>query len=213
MVAVDPSNNTAYITQNGITIADATTVDVQGTLSGTFPIPDAPAPNYAAIESAVIPHQQRLFVSLNNGFPGSNNGNVLAVYNLASGQMIAQEMEHSVSGFAVDETTGEVISPRNDIHTSASVKYDTRGSVLQRLDGNSGIALIDPLRERVYLFYWDTQGHLNVFDSGLNFLGAASFPEITAPPAVLIDPERDRVLVTLSIVCKRLGARGTMHQG
>jgi hypothetical protein len=45
LAAVDPVNNIVYLTQNGITLADATTLDVQGTLSGTFSVPGAPVPN------------------------------------------------------------------------------------------------------------------------------------------------------------------------
>jgi len=44
LVAVDPVNNKAYVTQVGITIADATTLVVQGTLSGTFLGPMPPSP-------------------------------------------------------------------------------------------------------------------------------------------------------------------------
>jgi hypothetical protein len=90
-------------------------------------------PNYAAVDAAIDPRRQRLFVSLNNGIPGSNNGNELAVYDLASGQVIRQDAERSVGGLAVDETTGAVFSPRSHIATLAVVKYDTQGQVLRRL--------------------------------------------------------------------------------
>ena len=111
-------------------------------------------PNYSAVDAAVIPQQQRLFVSLNNGIPGSNNGNIVAVYDLRTGQVIAQDLERSVSGFAVDETTGAVFSPRSHIGTAAIVKYDAQGHVLKRLDGLSGLALVDPAHDRVYLCQW-----------------------------------------------------------
>jgi len=43
-----------------------------------------------------------LYVSLNNGIPGSNNGSGLAIYDLVSGQSIAEDGERSVNSIAVD---------------------------------------------------------------------------------------------------------------
>ncbi len=195
LVTVDPFNNKAYITQIGVTIADATTLDTVGTLSGTFPVPNGLVPNYSAVEAVVIPHQQRLFVSLNNGIPGSNNGNVLAAYDLASGQVIAQDMERSVSGFAVDATNGEVIAPRAYISTAAIVKYDAQGRMLRRLDGASGRAQIDPQHKRVYLVEGSDPWCLKVFDRDLNFLGMIDLPGSAAPQGFIFDAERDRLLI------------------
>jgi photosystem II stability/assembly factor-like uncharacterized protein len=196
LVAVDAINNRIYVTQNGVTIADATTLEVQGILSGTFPVPGAPVPHYTAIDAAVLPPQQRLFVSLNNGIPGSNNGNVLAVYHLPSGQMIAQDGERSVSGFAVDETTGEVISPRSHIATRAIVKYDSQGNVLKRLDGLAGLARIDPVHDRVYLFEGNEVGQIVTLDRELNLLGVSTYPGSEAGTAfAIVDTERDHLYV------------------
>jgi hypothetical protein len=149
LVTVDPLNDKVYITQIGVIIADATTLDQVGTLSGTFPLPNGLVPNYSAVEAALDPQRQRLFVRLNNGIPGSNNGNILAVYNLDSGQLIARDMERSVSGFVVDETAGVVFSPRNYIDTTAIVKYDAQGDVLKRLAGLSGLVQVDQEHDRV----------------------------------------------------------------
>ncbi len=195
-VAVDPELNKAYIVQNGITIADATTLDVQGTLTGTFPIPEAPVPNYVAVDAAVLPQQQRLFVSLNNGIPGSNNGNVVAVYDLTTGQVIVQDPERNASGFAVDETTGVVFSPRSHIATFAIVKYDAQGRVLKRLDGLSGLAQVDAAHDRVYLFERGEVGRIVTFDRDLNLLGVSTYPASGAGTQfAIVDPERDRLYV------------------
>jgi hypothetical protein len=194
LVAIDPLTNKAYLTQDGITFADATTLDVQGTLSGTFPVPNAPIPNYSAVEAAIDPQRQRLFISLNNGIPGSNNGNVLAVYDLTSGQVIAQDGERSVSGFAVDETTGEVISPRSHIATRAIVKYDSQGNALKRLDGLAGLVQIDPGHDRVYLFEGNEVGQIVTLDRELNLLGVSTYPVSEAGTAfALVDAGRDRL--------------------
>jgi hypothetical protein len=195
-VSIDPVNNKAYIIQNGIIIADATTLDVQGTLSGTFTVPNAPVPNYSAVEAAIDPQRQRLFVSLNNGIPGSNNGNVTSIYDLISGQVIAQDGERSVGGFAVDDTTGAVFSPRNYIAMKAVVKYDPQGQVLKRLDGLSGLAQVDPEHDRVYLFERDEAGQIVTLDRDLNLLGVSTYPASKAGTQFAIaDPERDRLYV------------------
>jgi photosystem II stability/assembly factor-like uncharacterized protein len=194
LVTVDPLNNRVYLTQIGVTIADATTLDKVGTLSDTFPVPNGLVPNYSAVEAVVIPQQQRLFVSLNNGIPGSNNGNILAVYNLDSGQLIARDMERSVSGFVVDETVGVVFSPRNYIDTTAIVKYDAQGNELKRLDGLSGLALVDPAHDRVYVFGQGAAAQVATFDRDLNFLGVSNYPASEAGTQfALVDAERDRL--------------------
>jgi photosystem II stability/assembly factor-like uncharacterized protein len=195
-VVVDPLNNKAYIIQNGITVANATTLDVQGTLSGTFAVPDAPVPNYSAVEAAIDPQRQRLFISLNNGIPGSNNGNVMSVYDLADGQMIAQDVERSVGGFAVDGATGAVFSPRSHINTQAIVKYDPQGNVLRRLDGLSGLAQVDAAHDRVYLFERGEAGRIVTFDRDLDLLGVSTYPASGAGTQfAIVDPERDRLYV------------------
>ncbi len=195
-VAADPVLNKAYIVQNGITIAEATTLDVQGTLSGTFPILEAPMPNYAAVAAVVLPQQQRLFVSLNNGIPGSNNGNVVAVYDLTTNQVIRQDLERSASGFAVDETTGAVFSPRSHIATFAMVKYDAQGHPLKRLDGLSGLAQVDAVHDRVYLFERGEVGRIVIFDRDLNLLGVSTYPASgVGTQFAIVDPERDRLYV------------------
>ncbi|HTP10668.1 MAG TPA: hypothetical protein VMP08_20585 [Anaerolineae bacterium] len=196
LVVADPSNNKAYITQDGITVADATTLDRQGTLSGTFPIPDMPGPNDTAVDAAVMPQQQRLFVSLNNGIPGSNGGNVLAVYDLASEQVIQRDAERSVSDFGVDEANGTVFSSRSNMGTNAIVKYDSQGDVLKRLDGLSGFAQVDAMHDRVYLFERGEAGRIVTFDRDLNLLGVATYPASGAGTQfAIIDPERDRLYV------------------
>jgi len=196
LVVVDPLNNRAYVTQNGVTIADATTLEALGTLSGTFSIPDAPVPNYTAVDAAIDPRRQRLFVSLNNGVPGSNNGNVLFVYDLASKQVIAQDFERSVSGFAVDEAAGAVFSPRSHIAAQAVVKYDAQGSVLKRLDSLSGLAQADPAHDRLYLFENGAGGQIATFDRELNLLGLSAYPSGGAGAQfAIVDAERDRLYV------------------
>ena len=192
-VAVDTGRNTVYVTQHGVIRVDAETLEVQGTLSGTFPA--LPESSQIAIEAASLPAPQRLFVSLNNGIPGSNNGNTLAVYDLVTGQVIAQDLERSIDGFAIDEAHDTVYASRGNLSAVTTMKYDAQGRVLARLDGTTGAVLVDPQHDRVYLFQQSNHSSLKVLDGDLNFMGAVSFPEITTSQALLLDPERDRILV------------------
>ena len=75
--------------------------------------------------------------------------------------MIAQDVERSVSGFAVDETTGKCSRRAATSIRQAIVKYDSQGNVLKRLDGLSGLAQVDPVHDRVYLFERRTSGGLS----------------------------------------------------
>ncbi len=193
---IDPSNNKIYVVQDGITIADATTLDVQGTLSGTSAIHGAPGFNTSAVDAAIDPRRQRLWVSLNNGIPGSNNGNILAVYDLATRHVIAQDAERSVSGLALDETTGDVFSPRSYMDTQAIVKYDPQGTVLKRLDGLSGLAQVDAAHDRVYLFERGEAGRVVTFDRDLNLIGVSAYPANGAGTQfAIVDPKRDRLYI------------------
>ncbi len=198
VVAVDVTNNRAYITQGGVYIADATTLDALGVVSGTFGIPGGPAPNFSAVDAAVDPARQRLWVSLNNGIPGSNNGNVLSVYDLASGQVITQDMERSVIGIAIDPRTSAAFIPHAHLATSATVKYDAQGRPLQRLENASGLVQIDAAHDRVYVLDFYDVPSLKVLDGDLNFLGQVQFTGIDQVRSFVVDSTRDRLYALLA---------------
>ena len=197
LVAVDVVNDQLYIAHAGIYLADANTLDVSGTLSGTVPTPNGLVPNYAAVDAAIDPARQRLWVSMNNGIHGSNNGNVLYVYDLATGQQINQDPERSIFSLAIDSTTGEAFIPRGHLATNAIVKYDVQGQPVERLENAAGPLQLDAEHDRVYVLSADAAPGLKVIDRELNYLGFAAFPDLDQARSLLADPQRDHLYVLL----------------
>ena len=194
--AIDPLNNKLYLTQNGVTRLDATTLEPLDTLSGTVPIENGLIPNYAAVDAALDPQRQRLWVSLNNGIPGSNNGNVLAVYDLASGQVLTRDEERSVIIGAIDPHSGEAVVPRSHLAGWATVKYDAQGRRLKRLDDLAGLAVqIDPATQHVYMLDANDGGPLFTLDRDLNLLGLTPLTNGAGWHGILFDAKRDRLYV------------------
>jgi photosystem II stability/assembly factor-like uncharacterized protein len=199
--AIDPLNRQLYLTQSGVTRLDATTLEPLESLSGTVPIENGLVPNYAAGDAVLDPQRQRLFVSLNNGIPGSNNGNVLAVYDLTTGQVLERDEERSITALAVDPLSGEAVAPRIHLANWATVKYDAQGRRLKRLDDLAGLAVqINPATRHVFVL--DAAGGgpqasaaLFTLDRDLNMLGLTPLNGNAGWHAMLFDPERDRLYV------------------
>lgn len=191
----DPTTGKVYIVHAGVYIADANSLEVSSILSGTMPTPGGLVPNFAAVDAAIDPARRRLFVSLNNGIPGSNNGNGLSVYNLSTGQLINQDGERSVSGIAVDPQSGRAYVPRSYMSSAAIVKYDSEGRKIARLDSPAGDVQIDPARDRVYVLSWWVQPRLVVLDSDLNYLGETRIDVNPDSLTSYFDPQRDRLYV------------------
>ncbi len=150
-----------------------------------------------AVDAAIDSTRQRLFVSLNNGVPGSNNGNILYVYDLTTGQLINQDYERSISSLALDRATGTAFAPRSYMSSLAIVKYDAQGGALRRLDGAGGKIKIDPIHNRVYAlsFY---PSRFVVFDRDLNYGGEVAIDQAAGLVDFAVDAPRDRLLVLTS---------------
>ncbi len=191
----DPVTGKLYIVHAGVYVADADSLEISGTLSGTVPTPGDLVPNYAAVDAAIDPARQHLFVSVNNGIPGSNNGSVMYVYNLAAGRLIAQDGERSVLNIALDPQAGEAYVPRSHMASAAIVKYDAQGQMLRRLDNIMGYAQVDALHRRVYLLDDWHQSRLVVLDTDLNYLAEVRFDSEGYSPTFYFDAKRDRLYV------------------
>jgi photosystem II stability/assembly factor-like uncharacterized protein len=189
---VDPTTNKVYIVQGGVYVADAGTLAGQGLLPDTFA--NTPESASSAVDAALDPQRQRLFVSLNNGIPGSNNGNILQVYDLALGQLIGQDNELSVETLAIDPQTGKAIIPRRHSRTAATVQYDTQGHILKRVDDLVGTAVqIDPISRRIYLLEPADAPALLTLDDDLNLLGVAPLEQDVGYRSLLFDSQRERL--------------------
>lgn len=193
----DANTGRVYLVHAGVYVAEADTLDVTGTLSGTLPEPGALGYSLYAIDAAIDPAQRRLFVSLNNGIPGSNNGNVLRVFDLDSGRIVAEDFERSVLNLDIDTSSGETYVPRSHLAGAALVKYDAQGRVLKRLDNAVGRVQVDPVHDRVYVLN-SYPPRLLVLDRQLNYRGEISAASLPAPIDFTVDPARDRIYVLSS---------------
>src|SRR3972149_5964878 len=190
----DSTGGKTYIVRSGIFIADAQSLEVTGSISGTVAGPDAFETNYSATDAANDQPRQRLYVSLNNGIPGSNNGSGLAIYDLTSGQSIASDGERSVNSIAVDAVDGTVCVSRIYMDTRSIVKYDGQGRKLRRLDGLAGEVQIDHGRNRIYVYDPWSRPRIVVLDLELNYLGETRLDGVDGL-AFVFDVQRDRLLV------------------
>ncbi len=192
----DAVTGQVYLVHAGVYVADADTLEVSGTLSGTLPEPGALGYSLYAIDAAIDP-ARRLFVSLNNGIPGSNNGNVLRVFDLADDHLIAEDFERSVINLDIDPASSEAYVPRSYMSSAALVKYDAQGRALKRLDNAVGKVQVDPVHDRVYLLN-SYPPRLLVLDRQLNYRGEISVAFLTAAIDFALDPVRDRIYVLSS---------------
>ncbi|MBP7687505.1 MAG: hypothetical protein KA765_06350 [Thermoflexales bacterium] len=190
----DPQTGRVYVVHQGVYIADADSLDITGNLSGTLPMPGTMGYSLFAVDAVIDPARQRLFVSLNNGIPGSNNGNILYVYDLTSGQLINHDYERSISGLALDLTTGTAFAPRSRMNGAAIVKYDAQGGALRRLDGANGKIKIDPIHDLAYALSAYPR-RLGVFDRDLNYGGEVAIDQSLGLVDFAVDAERDRLLM------------------
>ncbi|HZY42437.1 MAG TPA: hypothetical protein VFF59_10620, partial [Anaerolineae bacterium] len=193
----DPQTGRVYIVHQGVYIADADSLEITGNLSGTLLTPGTYGYSLFAVDAAIDSARQRLFVSLNNGVPGSNNGNILYVYDLSNGQLINHDYERSIFSLALDPAAGTAYAPRSHMSGAALVKYDAHGDVLRRLESVAGKVQFDPIRNRIYLLN-TYPPHVVVLDRDLNYGGEVGFDQLAGVIDYAIDAARDRLFVLTS---------------
>jgi photosystem II stability/assembly factor-like uncharacterized protein/sugar lactone lactonase YvrE len=167
-----------YLVRSGIYIANLETMTTTGVISDTLPEYPGYSPNPAAVDAVVDPGSGRLFAIINNGVPGSNNGNYLYVYEPLTYEKILTDTERSPAYVDVDPTTGRAyVSRIHMIGRSTSLLADGR-RYEARLDAVFGALRVDPALGRVYLGdYGDTEGYLLVLDAAnLDLLGSVPMP-------------------------------------
>jgi photosystem II stability/assembly factor-like uncharacterized protein len=194
-VLVDETQQKIYVVRSGVFEVDPQTLHVVGSISGTVPIEYGLVPNYSAVDGAIDPVHHRLIVSLNNGIPGSNGGNVLAIYDLETGQQIADDGERSVMSLDVDPASGISYVIRSYIDSRSIVSYDQNGKLLHRLDGLTGEVQIDAAHQRVYVFEAYPRARLLLLDADLNYEGELRFDGLNDVAAFKFDAKTDRLLL------------------
>jgi photosystem II stability/assembly factor-like uncharacterized protein/DNA-binding beta-propeller fold protein YncE len=147
----DPAAGQLYIISAGIYVADPQAMTVTGRISNTFPIPGGFNPNPYAFDAALDPQNRLLYAIVNNGVPGSNNGNYLYTFDLESGRQILTDTERSVRSVAVDPAGKRAYVSRAFISSSALTIVSEGQQETARLEGASGDLAVDPRRGRLYL--------------------------------------------------------------
>jgi len=167
---VNPRTNELYIVESGIYIADPETQSVVGKIDSTFPQPYGFSPNPAAVDLAIDPQLNLLYVVISNGVPGSNGGSYLQVYvpnSVWTGThtSVFTDTELSVVSIDVDPTAGRAYVTRSH-HSYSSLKVLAEGGRwMARLEGIVGNLRVDPNKGLVYLTSgWDKGHRLLVVD-------------------------------------------------
>jgi len=168
---VDSSTGDLFIVHNGIYVADPTSFQVTARISGTFPTAGGTVPNPYAVDAALNAQNRQLYVSLNNGIPGSNNGNTLTIYDLKSGAAIYQDGERSIVSFDVDEDSGRLFVTRSRMNTSSLSIIEGGTKPVLRINGITGSVKADMQRGRIYISEsWGPSPRLLVLDSATGAL-------------------------------------------
>ncbi|HZY44458.1 MAG TPA: hypothetical protein VFF70_06890, partial [Anaerolineae bacterium] len=194
-VLVNEAQQKIYVVRSGVFEADPKTLRVLGSISGTVPIKNGLIPNYSAVDAAIDPVHNRLIASLNNGIPGSNGGNGLAIFDLTNNTLLATDDERSVQSLDVNPVLGESYVVRSFTGSRSIAKYDQHGQLLQRLDGMTGAVQIDAAHRRVYVFEAYPRARLVILDADLNYQGEMRFAGLDKVVAFQFDAQNDRVLM------------------
>lgn len=193
---VDETTGMLLVVNNGIYTADATSLRITGRISGTFPSPGGIPSNAYAVDAALDTQRRWLYISLNNGIPGSNNGNTLLVQRLGSGDTIYQDSERSIVSLEVEEATGRLFVTRSRMDSSSLSILAAQDSRLQpelQINGVLGSVQVDTRRGRIYVA--DSGGidpRLLVLDSVTGAL-VADVPLPGAYTLAALDAQADRL--------------------
>ena len=170
-----------YLAHGGIHLASLETLTITGAISDTLPDPAGFSPNPAAVDAVVDPESGRILAVVNNGVPGSNNGNYLYVYEAdgAGGfRRILTDTERSVAYVEVDGGSERAYVSRRYMNLHATGLLEGGRRYTARVDALSGPLGLDAGAGRLYLSVTgQEEGYLVVLDAGnLDLLGALPIP-------------------------------------
>ena len=193
---VDESTGTLFVVRNGVYVASPSSLEVTERISGTFAASGGMVPNSFAVDAALDAQRRWIYVSLNNGIPGSNNGNTLVVQHLSSGAIVYQDSERSIVSLEADEATGQLFVTRSRMDTSSFSILAAEGNTLKpalRINGVLGSVKVDTQRGRIYIAdAWGPDGRLLVLDAATASL-IADVPLPRAYTLAALDIDADRL--------------------
>ena len=188
---VHPVTGQLYLVDRGVYLADPERGEVTGQLESTLFTPGAPSPNPFAVGLAVDGRNDRLYVTLNNGVPGSNNGNYLCIYDGRSHTRVFTDTELSVWSVALDEEGDRAYVTRARFSYLSLALLEGGQKWAKRVEGITGQAFFDPLRGRLYLSEdWGDFSRLLVLEADTLNL-RASVPLEAGYRLAAIDPQAD----------------------
>ena len=197
---VDESTGQVLVVNKGVYVASPTSLQVTGRISGTFPTPGTTWSSYAA-DAALDAQRRWLYISLNNGIPGSNGGNTLMVQHLTSGVTIYQDSERSILSLEADETTGRLFATRSRMDNSSFSILEAEGNALKpalRINSVLGAVKVDARRGRIYIAdSWGADPHLLALDATTAAL-VADVPLPRAYTLAALDVDADRLYLLSS---------------
>ena len=198
---VDESIGTVFVVHDGVYVVDPMTLDVTGRISGTFPITAGVVPNPRAVDAAFDAERRLLYVSLNNGIPGSNNGNTLMVYDLRMNETVYRDDERSIVSLVADEKTGHAFIARSRFNTHSLTAFALERNQAKpawRINGIVGSIKVDAQRGRVYLAdSWGPSPRLLALDAATGAL----ITEVSLPRTYTLaafDAEADQLYLISS---------------
>lgn len=174
----DAYNGGLYLVAGGIHLTSLETMTITGVISDTLPQHPGYSPNPAAVGAVVDPGSGRVFAIINNGVPGSNNGNYLYVYEPETYQKVLTDNERSPWPLDVDPNTGRAYVSRTHLAGRSTSLLEQGREYAARLDAVFGWVRVDPALGRVYLtLHDDHEGYLLVLDANnLDVLGGVPIP-------------------------------------
>ncbi len=186
----DEYNGTLLLVRNGIYLASLETLTITAAISDTLPEMPGYSPNPAAVDAAVDPGSGRIYAIVNNGVPGSNNGNYLYVYEPESYRRILTDTERSANYVEIDPLSGQAYVSRAHLAGRSTSLLAGGRAYKARLDAVFGALALDPALGRLYVsLARDDKGQLLVLDaSNLDVLGSVPIPAGFTLRAA--DPER-----------------------
>ena len=168
---VDESIGTLFVVRNGVYVVDPMTLDVTARISGTLPTPGGMIPNSFAVDAAFDEERRLLYISLNNGIPGSNGGNTLTIYDFRSTETIYRDEERSIVSLVADENTGRAFVTRSRFNDQSLTALSVDRNQVKsdwRINGIAGSVKVDAQRGRIYVSdAWGPSPRLLVLDAAM----------------------------------------------
>ena len=190
-IPVHPATGQLYLLDRGVYVADPERGEIIGWLEGTSFTPSGLSPNPFAVGLAVDGLNDRLYVTMNNGVPGSNNGNYLCIHEGSSHTRVFTDTELSVWSVALDEKQDRAYVTRARFFNLSLALLEGGQKWAKRVEGLAGQAAFDPLRRRLYLSEdWGDFSRLLALEADTLNL-RASVPLEAGYRLAAIDPQAD----------------------